>query len=310
MAEAGDFEMSVVVTVVDGGEALVHCLDALSSQENSPRLEVIIPYDDTMPDVGALSARFPAFTFLDLGRLMDRPPRNEFEKHELYDRRRAGGLKIATAPLIAMIEDRGAPRADWARAMTDLHAKHEDAVIGGAVENRPSDLKRWAIFFVDFSRYQAPFDDIHPEYVTDTNICYKRAAIEETKSIWAYKYQEAAVNWALRDKGFVLRLDPAPRTVQSRSPIGLRAMASERFNWGRVYGQQRAREAAPTARYKWMLMTPLLPPLLYLRHLGKQLRVKRNIGAFLAATPITLFLLTFWAIGELRGYLDAGKPAS
>lgn len=306
MTDAVDPEISVVVTVVDGGEALRRCLDALSSQERAPRLEVVIPYDDTMRDVGTLASRFPDFRFLDLGRLAESAPRNEFEKHELYDRRRTGGLKIAAAPLVAMIEDRGAPRADWARAMVDAHARHADAVIGGAVENRPSDLKRWAIFFVDFSRYQAPFDNIHPEYVTDTNICYKREALWEVSSVWAYKYQEAAVNWALRDRGFALRLDPAPRTVQSRGPIGLRAMAGERFNWGRVYGEQRARSAPFPARIKWMAMTPLLPPLLYLRHFGKQLRVKRHIGAFLAATPITLFLVTFWALGELRGYLDAG----
>lgn len=307
MAQTAAAEMSVVVTVVDGGEALARCLEALSRQVNAPRLEVIIPYDDTAAGVSALGARFPAFRFLDLGRLTDHPPRNEFERHDLYDRRRAAGLKEASAPLIAMIEDRGGPEPDWASAMIGAHARYEDGVIGGAVENRPSDLARWAIFFVDFSRYQAPFDNLHPEYVTDTNICYKRAALEAARPVWTEKYQEAAVNWSLREKGFGLRVDPAPRTVQARGPIGLRAMASERFNWGRVYGEQRAREAPTGARLKWMAIAPLLPAVLYLRHFGKQLRVKRHVGEFVAATPIILFLLTFWAIGEFRGYLDAGK---
>jgi hypothetical protein len=307
MAQPAGAEMSVVVTVVDGGETLVRCLEALSKQVNAPRLDVIIPYDDTAADVGKLAARYPAFRFLDLGRLLACPPRNEFERHDLYDRRRAGGLKESSAPLIAMIEDRGAPEPDWANAMVCAHARYEDGVIGGSVENRPSDLARWAIFFVDFSRYQAPFDNLHPEYVTDTNICYKRAALEAARPVWNDKYQEAAVNWALREKGFSLRVDPAPRTVQARGPIGLRAMASERFNWGRVYGEQRARDAPIGARLRWMSITPLLPVVLYLRHFGKQLRVRRHVGEFLAATPIVLFLLTFWAIGEFRGYLDAGK---
>jgi len=310
MVKTLDPEISVVVTVVDGAAALDRCLDSLDAQEDSPRLEVIVPYDDTMREIGLIQSRYPFFTFLDLGRLIDHAPRNEFEKHDLYDRRRAGGLKVAKAPLIAMIEERGAPRRDWARAMTDAHHRHDDAVIGGAVENNPSDIARWAIFFVDFSRYQAPFDDLHPEYVTDTNICYKREALEAVRDVWDTKYQEAAVNWALRDKGYSLRLDPAPRTVQAREAIGLGAMASERFNWGRVYGEQRAREASFVARLKWMAAAPLLPALLYVRHLGKQMRVGRHIGAFLAATPVMLYLIAFWALGEFRGYLDAGKKSA
>jgi hypothetical protein len=307
MDQAGAAEMSVIVTVVDGGEALERCLLALQGQAGAPRLDVIVPFDASVREVGDFARRFPAFTFLDLGRLTDQAPRDEFEKHDLYDRRRAGGLKKAGAPLIAMIEDRGAPRPDWARSMINAHKRFDDGVIGGAVENEPSDLKRWAIFFVDFSRYQAPFDTLHPEYVTDTNICYKRAALEAARPLWAEKYQEAVVNWAIRDKGFKLRLDLAPRTAQARGPIGFGAMASERFNWGRVYGEQRARGATFGARLKWMAIAPLLPAVLYVRHFGKQLRVKRHVGEFIAATPITLFLLTFWALGEFRGYLDAGR---
>ncbi len=307
MANGAGPEMSVVVTVVDGGAALERCLAALAAQIDAPSLEILVPYDDAAEGVAALAARFPAVRFMDLGRLASAPPRNEYEKHDLYDRRRAAGLHQATAPLIAMIEDRGAPRPDWARAMVDAHARFPDAVIGGAVENEPTDLVRWAIFFVDFSRYQAPFDTLHPEYVTDTNICYKREALFAVQPLWSEKYQESAVNWALRDKGFSLRLDPGPRTVQLRAPIGAGAMAGERFNWGRVYGEQRARNAPFAARLKWMAATPLLPFVLFVRHLGKQMRVGRRVGTYVAAAPIIFFLLTCWAFGELQGYRDAGR---
>ena len=112
MVKTLDPEISVVVTVVDGAAALDRCLDSLDAQEDSPRLEVIVPYDDTMREIGLIQSRYPFFTFLDLGRLIDHAPRNEFEKHDLYDRRRAGGLKVAKAPLIAMIEERGAAELD------------------------------------------------------------------------------------------------------------------------------------------------------------------------------------------------------
>jgi hypothetical protein len=307
MANGAGPEMSVIVTVVDGGAALDRCLAALTAQTDAPRLEIIVPYDDDAAGVAGLRPRFPAVRFMDLGRLAAQAPRNEYEKHDLYDRRRAAGLHAASAPLIAMIEDRGAPRPDWARAMADAQARFPDAAIGGAVENEPTDLARWAIFFVDFSRYQAPFDTLHPEYVTDTNICYKREALLSVAPLWAEKYQESAVNWALRDRGFSLRLDPGPRTVQLRAPIGVVAMAGERFNWGRVYGEQRARNVPFAARLKWMAATPLLPFVLLVRHLGKQMRVGRHVGTFIAASPIMFFLLSCWALGELQGYRDAAR---
>lgn len=298
--------LAVIVTVVDGGAALTNCLQALALQEGEPELDVIVPYDDTIPETGAIAEQFPAFRFLNLGRLAD-PPRNEFERHAFFDRRRAAGLREARAPLVAIIEDRGAPRPDWARAMIEAHARRPDAVIGGPVEIGAKGAALWAIYFVDFGRYQAPFDAEHPEYVTDTNIAYKREALEAVRHLWAEKYQEPAVNWALKERGYSLCLTPEPRTVQRRTPIGLAAMASERFHWGRLYGMIRSRGRSGFDRLKWSALTPLLPFALYLRNLRRQLRLKRDLGAFALATPAMFYLHFFWSLGELAGYAAGGK---
>ena len=37
--------LSVIVTIVDGGEALERRLEALDRQDNPPGLEIIVPYD-------------------------------------------------------------------------------------------------------------------------------------------------------------------------------------------------------------------------------------------------------------------------
>jgi hypothetical protein len=298
-------ELSIIVTIVDGGRALVRCLDALVAQVDAPRIEVIVPFDTTIAEPAALADRYPDFRFLDIGQLLDHPPANAFDAHELFDRRRTAGLKAATAPLLAMIEDRGWPRPDWARAILDAHRTYGDGVVGGAVECVAGTSRGWAVFFLDFGRYQAPFDDEQPEYVTDTNVSYRREALEAVRPLWEFRYQEAVVNWALRDKGISLRLTAAPVTVQQRDPLPLGEMALERFHWGRVFGEVRARGKPFSARLKWIASIPLLPPVLYVRHLRRQMRLRRHVGTYLAATPMLLFLLTFWAIGELRGYLEA-----
>src|SRR5689334_24073204 len=118
-------ELSIIITVVEGGRALSRCLEALAKQTYPPSLEVIVPYDETISEVASLAERFPAILFMNLGALVDkRSARNAFTQHVLFDRRRAAGLGAAKGNLVAMIEDRVRPRSDWAASMMTLHANH------------------------------------------------------------------------------------------------------------------------------------------------------------------------------------------
>ena len=310
MTDAGRPELSIVLTVADGGTALKRCLNALKAQADAPSMEVLVPFDDTIPEVANLAAEYPAVTFMDLGTLTGKKPANAFEAHRLLDLRRSAGLHRARADLVAMIEDRGWPRAGWAREMIKAHRQFTDGVIGGAVESGAESLARWAIFFLDYGRYQAPFDKEHPDYVTDTNICYKRSALWSAEPLWRTAYQESEVNWHIRDCGFGLRLTPGPRTVQQRARVGLLAMALERMHWARTFGQARARGAPFGRRLKWCLIAPLLPAVLYVRHLRRQIRIGRHRREFLLATPIMIYLLVFWSIGELIGTLEPDRKAT
>jgi Glycosyl transferase family 2 len=309
MTDAARPELSIILTVADSGPVLRRCLEALKAQEHAPSMEVLVPFDATVPEVANFAAEYPDFIFMDLGALTDERPINAFEQHGLFERRRSAGLYKARADLIAIIEDRGWPRRDWARKMVEAHRQFDDGVIGGAVESAAESLARWAIFFVDYGRYQAPFDSEHPDYVTDINICYKRAALWRAEHLWQRMYQECEVNWFLRDLGIGLRLTPNPRTVQQRAGIGLVEMAMERVHWGRGFGQVRARGASFGNRLKWCIITPILPAALYLRHLKRQMRLGLHLREFALATPIILYLLSLWSIGELIGYLEPDRKA-
>jgi len=301
-------ELSVVVTIVDGGATLERCLDALVGQVGAPSMEVLVPYDHMSRETAQIASRYPDFIFVDLGEILGgMTPENALEEHRFYDVRRSGALKIARGRLVSIIEDRGVPKPDWAAAITALHDGGQFAAIGGAVENGSDRIWNWAIFFCDFGRYQAPLADDDPEYVTDTNICYRRDALESVRHLWDDHYEEAAVNWALRRNGARLLLSDRPRTVQLRDPVGFRAMALERFHWGRVYGRMRGRETDAAGRLKYCLVMPALPALLLLRHFRRQLDKGHHVGKFVAAIPAILFLLSFWAAGEFAGYRDVGR---
>lgn len=297
---------SVIVTIVDGGEALVRCLDGLSGQLDGPELEVIVPWDDSVPGVPALARRFPLARFLALGRLeVARPKPSPAGQHELFDRRRAAGLAVATGDIIAILEDRGVPRPHWARDLTALHARLPHAAIGGAIENGRDRLLNWAVYFCDFGRYQLPFDAGPRPYVSDVNIGYKRRAIESTADLWRDRYHETTVHWALQRAGEILYLSPEFAVDQHRDQLKWRSLISERFAWGRLFAYTRAREAGFPKRIALAVLAPLLPVMLLVRHARLQAEKRVRFGTFVKASPMVFVLLGAWSLGEALGYITA-----
>ena len=131
MVETQAPELSVVVAIIDGGDCLRDFLRAALAFADAPAHEIIVPYDQTCPEVPAMQAEFPAVRFLDMGHVATgHPVTTEAGRHELYDRRKSFGLKAARGRYLAILEDRGHPRADWARAVVDLHKETGAAVVG------------------------------------------------------------------------------------------------------------------------------------------------------------------------------------
>mgnify|MGYP003525645342 FL=1 len=298
-------ELSIVMTSVDGGAVLRRCLDALRAQWPGPEVEVLVPFDHMSRAEGKMAADYPDFTFIDLGTILGgEVPANPFRMHAFYDTRRSEAMKRARGKLIAILEDRGVPDPHWCETMMRLHRDNRHGVIGGAVTNGVDRLWNWAIFFCDFGRYGPPLNEREPDYVTDTNIVYKREAIMAVRDLWEVKYQEAQVNWELKRRGAGLMLTDAAITEQNRPVPSVRALMSERFHWARLFGQVRARELSLAQRLKLSVGIALLPLVLYLRHFRRQRAKGRDVGKFIAATPMTLFLLGCWSAGELVGNLE------
>ena len=303
-----DTVLSVIVTVVEGEPAMSRCLQALADQVDAPPVEVLVPYDDTVKETGELAARFPQFKFMPLGPLIPTPsPRDAFEEHELFDRRRAEGMKAARGRFIAILEDRGAPKPDWARAMIEEHVRKKAAAIGGGMENAALTSMGRALFACDCGRYQPPFQEGEVEYASDLNICYTREALDSVRGLWKERYQETRVNWALRDSGKRLLLSARPIIVHKRGPQKLSRVLGERMHWGRVFAIQRGE------RWTWgrsliaAAATIVLPAILLLRHTRAMKAKGWSNAELLSALPSFLIILPAWAFGEALGYLDAAS---
>lgn len=297
-------DLSVVVTVVEGPAALRRCLAALAGQEQSPSLEILVPYDTSIPWVSDVVGEFQGVHGLDMGSVLDPGVHHEGDRHELYDRRRARGLSAATGAVLALIEDRSVPRPEWSRTLVAVHQTDTVGALGGAVEPRAHTTLGWAIYFCDYGRYQLPFQRGERAYVSDVNVSYPRGALEGLGDIWSDRYNEAVVHHALKEAGRPLILDPNVILEHGRLRTGLRSDLTERFHWGRVFGGTRVASMPTAARLTRAALTPVLPILVWVRLLrGRLERGGRTLGHFFLATPAILLFLLFWSLGEAAAYL-------
>ena len=330
--------LSVIVGIVDGGAQLERCLAALAAQMDTAvaadlvsgrdrtagadlvsardqtagadlvsargtlELEVFVPWDDTVAGIDEFRARYPAFHFPAMGHVpTEYPPASHAGLHELYDKRRADGLKRATGELVAILEDRSVPEPDWARTAVRMHAEHANAVIGGAIANGRTTLRGLADYLCDFYRYQPPLPAGPREYVSNVNICYKRSALERTRALWQDAYYDLTVHWALQREGEQLWLAPEFLVRQMRGDgERLGALLSERVAWGRRFAVRRSRETSGVGRFRYALQSPLVPLVLWSRVARG---MKGRTGQLLTATPFMLMIFGAWGLGEFIGYV-------
>lgn len=295
--------LSIVTTIVQGGESLRAFLQSLKDQVDPPEMEVIVPYDGSIrAETEALKAQFPDALYLDIGDIVPaRPLQSGAGQHELFDRRRARGLAAATGDIIAILEDRAPPRKDWAKTLMKLHERPEQ-VIGGAIDPQPAGLLNWGFYVCDFGKYGRPFQSGPATWVSDVNVSYKRPALEATRHLWKERFREPIVHWALLEQGESLYLSSDLVVEYGRPDLDFWTLLPERFDWGRLFGHIRAMHMSTGRRALMSLAGPLIPFRLLFRHGASEAR-KGNLGRYLAAAPGIFAMTCAWTAGEVWGYV-------
>ena len=297
--------LSVIVTLVGGPPFLARTLDRLVPQILGRPLEVLVPCDSTVTNLEPVRRRFPAVRFLDMGRVVtDARPGTEGAAHETFDRRTAAGLCASRGDIVALLQDYGAPAPDWCEQVIAAH-RLPAGVIGGGVEHEGGGPLNWAVYFLDFGRYQGPLREGPSRYLTDVNVSYKRAALERVRGLWRERYKEVTVNWALERLGVVLWQRPQMVVYQRRGPLAWRPLLVERFCWGRLFGALRVAGMPRCRRIGYALGSPLIPLLLLARMTRTVVTTRRNRLVFLRVCPQLLIITIGWCTGEFIGYLTA-----
>jgi glycosyltransferase involved in cell wall biosynthesis len=282
--------LSVVIASVNGLPYLERCLESLERQ--APDTEVIVA-DWTDGDTRRqVSERWPAVRLL------------SFEEPMAVPELRAAGIAAARAPYVAVIEDHCVVRDGWAARIRAAHRRGYP-VVGGAVRNGATRrLRDWAAFFCEYSEHMDPLPEGPTRSLTGMNVSYDRRAIETMAPLLAEGRWETWLHPHLLDRGIVLYAD-GDMALDHVKDFDFREFVSQRYHYSRSHAGMRNQELG-WKRLLYVLGSPALVPLLYIRIARNVFRKRRHRARFLAATPLVLVYVAVWSFGEAVGYAVGG----
>src|SRR5262249_30657092 len=156
---------------------------------------------------------------------------------------------------------------------------------GGAIACGSSRLLNRAVYYCDFGRYQNPLPEGRAQFVSDANVAYRVAALDQIRSEWASGFQEFPAHQALVEKGWQIWLTPRITAWQNRGKMTLGAALKERYMWGRAFAGIRFDGKPAGRRLAYACLSPFLPALLTFRLIRKAIVDGQRLGKFLPSLP-------------------------
>jgi hypothetical protein len=281
-------QLTVIVVVFAGGDAVSNTLSALEPQRQGAR--IIVVFAEGSLDSAHLMKRFAAVEWV--AAPAGTPPA------------RLRALGVARAQLdapLACTEDHCVPAPDWCARILAAHQNEKPSIVGGAIEKVPTaSSASWAAYLLDYSRYLPPFDQ-GAAHASDCNVSYPPNVLASIRQSWSEEFHETVVHDALRSAGLALRLDPSIVVFEQRT-IALGAYLGERVQHGRLYAANRSSHASAVTRARWSAQSVLLPLVLSarvigrLRARGRTRAIPRGAWSALGASTVA------WSLGEFLGY--------
>jgi len=286
--------LSVVLVAGSGLAGITRTLRHLRAQTARDRIELIVVAESARTvDAGALGGDvFAACRVIEVGPITQR---GDAAAH---------GIRAATAPIVAMIEDHSYPEPEWAESFLRAH-DGPWTVVGPAVANaNPGYVASWVNYVLAYAIFAPPLAAGERDLLPWHNSAYKRAALAPfSDRLGALLEWEGWLQDELRATGHTMYLEPSARTHHANvsrgwSTVGLNVQR------GRILGAQRA------AREKWpywrrLVQAAAFPlfPVLQLRYLLPSMRrmsipaaLRPRVYASLGATLGVLAAAEAWGL--------------
>ncbi len=293
-------ELSIVIPSVNGKDWLLPCLERVERQTIRDAIEVIVCdrlHDDTAETV---RQRFP---HVRIENNADDPTIPQL---------RWSGMKQASAPIVAVIEDHSMLPRTWAEEVLEAHRQYDgpnEGVIGGPVENGSTATKfDWAFFLSEYAPLLPPMSAQKVPGAPGGNVSYRRSLLpldqERFAGLWENYLQQE-----LQRRGIAVRIHPG-MTLLHRNPFTLEEFRRQRFLFSRSIAAMRAASwGLPRRLVSAAGALLVLPWLLPLRVVAAVWRKRRNRRELLVSLPMIVRFLWIGIGGEIAGFLwgDGGS---
>jgi hypothetical protein len=231
---------------------------------------------------------------------LERPPTT------LWVRARMDGLRHASAPIAAFIEDHCVPAVGWAAALIEAHRDRWAAVGYAFTSGNPQTYLGRSGIVAEYGPWVHPVRPGRSGGLAGNNISYKReillALTQELDLAHALDFN---IHAALHARGHSLATAP-DALVAHENFTDLRDAAQANFSYARLLGANRA-ALGSWGRLRRLLVglaTPWgIPPLRIVRLLKDTRGQRERVGPTVAALPLVMYVYACSALGEAAGYL-------
>jgi glycosyltransferase involved in cell wall biosynthesis len=293
----GEVEVSVIVASYNSSRTIGRCLESLQRQNGSHAYEVIVVDSSTDRTAERVAQRFPEvrlFTFA--------------ERKYPGDARNAGICR-ARGRILAFTDADCIVDANWIAEIVKAH-ENPHAIIGGSVDNaNPESYVGWGYYFCEFSHWMP---QLPPGTMVEIPTCclsLKRWAFDQYGPFLEGVYcSDTEFNWKLARAGHQPLFVPSIKVSHINVESLARFLRHEPMH-GRAFARLRARVEgfSRNRRLLYILLSPLLPMLLWFRVARLVMAHGEIRSRFLAASPVVLAGFAAWSLGELAGYLSPAR---
>ncbi|MFW6089222.1 MAG: glycosyltransferase [Gemmatimonadota bacterium] len=253
--------LSVVLVATDGAASAKRTMEHLERQTAREEIELLL----IEPEPGELSG-------LPLDRYGETFGRFRLVcSHGVRDPDEAigAGIRGATAPVVALVEDHAYPEPEWASALLEAHRGPWVAVGSTLVNANPDRALSWANLLISYGRWAEPVAGGEIDVLPGHNVSYKREALLEAcgrRDVASLFGRNGGLHGILREAGGRFHLERQAR-IQHLNVSRVLSTIRLRYDAGRVYGAFAAREIWSTwERLKFLVLGPLVPLVDWMRN--------------------------------------------
>ena len=287
-------KLSVIVASYNSRKTIEKCLRSLERQINPGDFEVIVVDSSEDGTAEIVVQKFPKVRLY------------TFSERKFPGDARNFGISKARGEILAFTDADCMVDQNWINKIIEAH-KAPYPAIGGAVDSaNPESYVGWEYYFCEFSQWMPQSPKRQMVEIPACCFSLKRWAFDKYGPFLEGSYcSDTVFNWKLGKDRHKPLFIPSIR-VSHMNINSLRAFLKHELNHGRYFAKVRVveQEFSKLKRIIFVMISPLLPLLLFYRIVNRIVRNRIYLKQFMLSSPLVFLGLIAWFSGEFLGYLS------